>query len=89
MTDKKVTSLGARRAQSDGGAWTPIECLRHAIEEIESGVCDPERMVICYQGHRDKDGNRAFGFYNATPEPTVALGLLTVVSHVMATEGEL
>lgn len=42
---EKVTSLGARRVdrENDNGLWSPLECLRDAVGELETG----ERKADC------------------------------------------
>lgn len=85
MNDKKPVNLGAHRAQKqqDGTAWTPVECLRQLLDDIESGKLQVDRVVAVYQGPRDGEVHRATGFYNATPEPAVAVGMLGVASQML------
>jgi hypothetical protein len=47
MTDN-VTSLGAKRALATGDnrLWTPVDCLRDAIKDIESGERPANKLIV-------------------------------------------
>lgn len=48
MPDDGPVSLGAHRAlkEADNRAWTPVECLRDAITDIESGKSPCDKLLI-------------------------------------------
>ena len=84
MSDSKVESLGKRRALRDGAdAWTPIEAVRAFLEDMENGDIDVDRVVICFQGPLDKDGNRHIGYRQRTEDNTVAVGLLAYTQDLL------
>lgn len=54
-------SLGERRAVANGDCreWTPIECVRALLRDLEAGLLKPEQLCVHMltpngEGHRHK-----------------------------------
>jgi hypothetical protein len=82
-------SIGEIRAakENDGSKWTPRDALVTMLRQIDSGEIAPDGLVICWTEASDRCGHRTH-FWNATPEPIYALGLLTRVIYQMQHDAE-
>ena len=61
----EVVNLGASRAVAaqDSTKWTPVECLRFILAEIEAGRIAPDRMIVA--GLQTKDSREQPVLYAA------------------------
>ena len=81
LTDETgVVNLGAYRVRrlQDARAWSPVECLRQLIADIESGKVDPDLLlVLMHDAEPLLDGREWFPAIWAGGDITRALGLVT------------
>lgn len=83
MTD--ITSLESKRWEKkpDPNAHKPVEALKAALRDIESGALDPKHIIVVYTAGDDE--NSRTGYYQAGELNGyfAALGLLTRATQVM------
>ena len=91
MTDK-IANLGNKRLERTGDdprSWTPVECLRQLLDDIESGAVDAERVICVIQGKEQENGIRNTGYYQAAPEHAISLGMLLIAANQIAADAEI
>ncbi len=70
------TSLDAHRAIANGDPkmWSPVTMLKHLIQEIESGLVEPEKMIVhWFTKDNGKDQGHGFAISNTTFTEHIAL----------------
>ena len=79
----KVISLNERRAYVFGTSklWSPLDALKKLVVEIESGVIEPESLIIL--GWDKKDANSIFIQEAAGLTYEQAISLLSLAKHNM------
>lgn len=73
-------SLAEARAnkEKDATLWSPLDCLKALVRDLESGECAPVNAVYIAMIRRDKEGHAtAFPFYTAGARTTELKGMLT------------
>jgi len=90
MTDDQVTSLGAVRALKtrDNRLWTPVECLRDCISDIEAGRTPCEKLLVLRLKTTDVDGRDCFdvGYNAAGVKGSEILALLECAKQMILDE---
>jgi hypothetical protein len=87
MGNDNVVDLSEVRAEkaefSDSDGWTPLDALKRAIADIESGKFVPDRIYIaCYRRLPDKPNTGEHNWYSAGLNTMSTLGLLTAHIHI-------
>lgn len=68
--------------QDDATLWTPLDCLKALVRELESGECKPVDAVYVAMVRRDEKGQAvAFPFYAAGARTLEFRGILAQHLH--------
>ena len=63
--------------ENDGTLWTPLECLKSAVRELEDGTLKPVDVIYIAMSRKDEKGFvRWFPHYNAGARRLELQGLL-------------
>jgi hypothetical protein len=75
-------SIGERRADKahDAALWSPRDALVALLRDIDKGVVNPDALVVVYRWKGD-DGDLRSGFYAATSDVHVTIGLLSEAAN--------
>lgn len=73
MSDENVVSLNERRAveSEDSTKWTPLDCAKALVRDIENGTLKPARMFVIYEIEADDGSRRIDGYYANTTRDDV------------------
>ena len=82
-------SLGELRSDKSDRAsdWTPRDALISVLRDIDTGVINPDALVISYR-QPAADGHGSSAFVMASPDPLICLGLLARSAFRIQMHGE-
>lgn len=83
MADDAISLNEARALKAnDARKWTPLECLKALVRDLESGECQPVDVVYVAMVRRGETGQAmAFPFYTAGGTTLELRGLLAQHQH--------
>jgi hypothetical protein len=77
-------TIGRLRSDRTGSCtdWSPRDVLIEMLRRIDAGETDIDAMVVCWRArHADRDATGHF--LQASPDPMVTLGLLSMTAYKM------
>ena len=79
-----VRDLGVERAirANDARGLTPLQLLRHLVDEVEAGKIDATKLVVAWFGGPEDEMSRGMAFASVSRVEAVAL-LNLALSDVM------
>ncbi len=79
-----VESFGKAKAEKTGDCrnWTVADALKAALEEVESGVLNPDMVYIAFRESDDGNGTKRYEYIIAGMTSFDVAGLLT--KHLFA-----
>lgn len=88
MADDPINFAEARAtALGDARAWTPLDCLKALVRDLESGACDPVQVVYVAMARTDEKGDViGLPYYTAGAPGIVVRGLLAQHLHAKCQE---
>lgn len=65
---------------NDNRLWSPLECAKALVRDIESGKINPQNLLVCYYEPRD-NGGRSLDQYSANLDFEEALAMAVLLQH--------
>lgn len=81
MVDDTIPLATARaERENNASAWKPRDVLIQALRDIDSGLINPDELIVCY--HETKsDGEYASGFLRSGKDVLLTIGVLEDTKH--------
>ena len=78
-----VKSIGASRVEKSGDNtdWSPVECLREAISDIENGKASPDKVMVIMLS--DGDDGYEPGWYASKLRASEMIALTEIVKSIL------
>lgn len=81
MSDEPIDLIAIRNERlasekHDGRLWSPLECLKALVRDLEDGTMKPVDMVYVAMRRQHPDGTSDYPYYNAGGAGVEVKGLL-------------
>lgn len=86
MVDETISLAEARAIKNnDSSMWTPADCLRSVLKEIDDGKINPVNILILFEGDLENDNSQLMRRASQLTKAEESL-LLMVAAHSLAEE---
>lgn len=75
MTSAKLETLSMHRAEANANSWTPVECVRQLLADLEAGEMECDMLYVAMR-RRDGENSQGFPDYAAGGSAIELVGLL-------------